>query len=58
MREVSTALITLRAKQMGFTIDELSLISLGFFYEMLTESDNDHFDYPLEATQENIDSFW
>ena len=55
---MTTALITLRAKQIGFSLKELSLITLGFLYEILTEADNDHFDYPLEATQEDINSFW
>ena len=38
---MTTALITLRAKQAGFTFDELSLMSLGFLYEILTELSND-----------------
>ena len=55
---MTTALITLRAKQAGFTFDELSLMSLGFLYEILTELSNDSFDYPLKADQNDIDSFF
>lgn len=55
---MTTALITLRAKQAGFTFDELSLMSLGFLYEILTELSNDSFDYPLKATQDDINSFF
>jgi len=55
---MTTALITLRAKQVGFTFDELSLMSLGFLYEILTELSNDSFDYPLKATQDDINSFF
>lgn len=52
---MTTALITLRAKQAGFNLEELNLITLGFLYEILTEMGNDHYDYPYEATQEDMD---
>lgn len=55
---MTTALITLRAKQAGFTLDELSLVSLGFIFEILTELSNDSFDYPIKAQQTDIDSFF
>lgn len=55
---MSTALFLLRAKQAGFSFDELSLMSVGFMNEILTESSNDSFDYPLKATQSDIDSFF
>lgn len=55
---MTTALITLRAKQAGFSLDELALMSLGFLYEILTELSNDSFDYPLKAQQSDIDSFF
>ena len=55
---MTTALITLRAKELGFELEELSLISLGFLYEILTEKSNDSFDYPTEATQEDINAFF
>ena len=55
---MSTALFLLRAKQAGFSFDELSLMSVGFMNEILTESSNDSYDYPLKATQSDIDSFF
>lgn len=55
---MTTALIALRVKQAGFTLDELSLVSLGFIFEILTELSNDSFDYPIKAQQTDIDSFF
>lgn len=37
---------------------ELALVSLGFMNEILTESSNDRYDYPLKATQEDINNFF
>ncbi len=52
---MTTALLVLRAKQIGLTIQELSLMTLGFLYEMLAEQSNDQYDYPLIASQEDFD---
>jgi len=48
----------LRAKQQGFSLEELSFVSVGFINEILVEAGNDHFDYPKKATQNDIDSFF
>lgn len=55
---MTTALYTLRAKQAGFTFEELQLMSLGFMNEILTESSNDSYDYPQKADQADIDAFF
>lgn len=55
---MTTALYALRAKQAGFTFDELQLMSLGFMNEILTESSNDSYDYPQKADQADIDAFF
>jgi len=55
---MTTALFALRAKQAGFTFEELNLVSLGFMNEILTELSNDSFDYPQKADQNDIDSFF
>lgn len=55
---MTTALYALRAKQAGFSFDELNLMSLGFMNEILTESSNDSYDYPQKATQDDINNFF
>jgi hypothetical protein len=55
---MTTALYALRAKQAGFTFEELQLMSLGFMNEILTESSNDSYDYPQKADQADIDAFF
>ena len=48
----------LRVKQTGITFEELNMMSFGFVMDMLTELNNDSFDYPLKATQQDIDRFF
>ena len=43
---------------MGLTFNELSFISIGFLYEMMTELDNDSFEYDQIADQDDINSFF
>jgi len=43
---------------LGLSMDELSLISLGFLYEMMTEQDNDSYDYDYIADQSDINKFF
>ncbi len=57
-REFTTALFALRAKQAGYSLDELSALSIGFVNEILIESNNDSYDYPEKADQGDIDSFF
>lgn len=55
---MTTALYALRAKQQGFSLEELAFVSVGFINDILVEAGNDHFDYPQKATQDDIDSFF
>lgn len=55
---MTTALIMLRAKQMGLSLPELGLMSFGFLMDMLTELSNDSYDYPIKATQADIEHFF
>lgn len=57
-REYSTALFVLRAKQAGFSLEELALVSMGFVNETLIELGNDSFKYPIKADQTDIDAFF
>ena len=54
-REMNTALFYLQAVQLGLSIGDLELLSIGMVYDMLIEHLNDNYDYPLVATQADID---
>lgn len=55
-REMNTALYILRIIQCGMSICDLHYLSIGTVYDIITESKNDDYDYPLIATQEDIDN--
>ena len=48
----------LRAKQSNLTLKELNMMSFGFVMDILTELSNDSFDYPIKATQADIDRYF
>ena len=45
----------LRAVQLGLSIADLEELSIGMVYDMLIEKQNDNYDYPVLATQADID---
>ena len=55
-REVNTALFMLRCVQCGISISDLELLSIGMVNDMFVEMKNDEYEYPIVATQEDIDS--
>ena len=54
-REFNTGLFHLRAVQLGLSIGDLEYLSIGMVYDMLVERQNDSYDYPVVATQADID---
>lgn len=54
-REVNTALFMLRCVQCGISISDLELLSIGMVNDMFIEMKNDEYEYPVIATQEDID---
>ncbi len=42
---------------MGISIRDLDLLTIGMIDEMYTELSNDQEDYPVLATQEDMDRF-
>ena len=42
---------------MGISISDLDLLSIGLVMDMFTESQNDSYEYPVMATQEDFDKF-
>lgn len=51
---MSTALFMLRAVQLGISIADLSLLSIGMVLDMHVEAMNDSVKYEKEATREDI----
>lgn len=56
-REMTTALFILRCLQVGISIRDLDLVTIGTVNDMYVESSNDSYDYSVLATQEDFDSF-
>ena len=45
----------LRCAQCGISISDLELLSIGMINDMFIEMKNDEYEYPVLATQEDID---
>lgn len=55
---MTTALFLLRATQLGISISEMDLLTIGMIEDMSTESFNDHEgNYATVASQEDFDRF-
>lgn len=54
-REINTAVFLLRASQLGLSMADLEILSIGMVLDMLIEKQNDDYDYPVLATQADID---
>ena len=56
-REMTTPLFLLRCVQLGISIRDLDLLSIGLVNDMYAESSNDDYKYPQLASQEDMDRF-
>lgn len=45
----------LRCTQVGISISDLELLSVGMVNDMFIEMKNDEYEYPIIATQQDID---
>ena len=54
---MTTPLFLLRCVQLGLSIRDLDLLTIGMVYDMFTEASNDGYEYPLEASQTDMDRF-
>jgi len=52
---MNTPLFLLRALQVGLSVADLDYLSVGMVFDMLVEKQNDSYDYPVLATQADID---
>ena len=58
VREPNGAIFMLRCAHFGLSDEALANMTMGMVYDMLTEEANDREEYPIKATQEDIDSFF
>jgi hypothetical protein len=54
---MTTPLFLLRAVQLGVTVSDMDLLTIGLIMDMYTESMNDNEKYPGMATQKDFDKF-
>ena len=48
----------LRCSELNLSDEALAGMSVGMVYDMLIERENDHEEYPYEATKEDIKAFF
>lgn len=51
---MTTALVVLRAKELGFSIWELKLMRIGLVFDMYTEKNNDSHTYEFQGDSDSI----
>ena len=56
-REMTTPLFLLRCVQLGISIADLDLLTIGLVNDMFTERQNDDYPYKELASQEDFDRF-
>ncbi len=54
---MTTPLFLLRCKQLGLSMTELNLLTIGLINDMFTERENDDVEYDYRATQDDINAF-
>ena len=54
---MTTPLFLLRSVELGISIRDLDLVTVGMVMDMFTEQQNDSYKYPRMATQEDFDKF-
>ena len=54
---MTTALFLLRCVQLGLSMQDLELLTIGMINDMYVESGNDDNKYPVLATQEDMNRF-
>ena len=50
---MTSALLVLRALQVGFSMDEMDSLTWGQLMDVIVESANDNYKYPLKGTAED-----
>jgi len=55
---MTTPLFLLRCVQLGISIADLDLLTIGLVNDMFTERQNDDYPYKELASQSDFDKFW
>lgn len=58
VRKPNGAIYMLRCAHFGLSDQALENMTMGMVYDMLTEEGNDREEYPIEANQDDIRSFF
>ena len=56
-KPTTTPLLLLRAVELGLSVSDLFLLTIGLVNDMFTEKNNDEYKYKEVATQEDFDKF-
>ena len=56
-RELTTPLFLLRCMEVGISIPDLDLLTIGLVMDIWTEKGNDGTEYAVRATQADFDNF-
>lgn len=54
---MTTPLFLLRCVQLGLSLSELDMLTIGIVNDMFTERQNDNFKYDTLASQDDFDRF-
>lgn len=54
---MTTPLFLLRCVELGISLSELDLLTIGIVNDMFTEKENDEYNYPYRPTQTDFDLF-
>ena len=54
---MTTPLFLLRAVELGLSVSDLDLLSIGLVNDMFIEKSNDDYNYKEVATQDDFDKF-
>nr|DAU57983.1 MAG TPA: hypothetical protein [Caudoviricetes sp.] len=54
---MTTPLFLLRCVQLGLSLSELDMLTIGIVNDMFTERENDDFKYDTLASQDDFDRF-
>ena len=54
---MTTPLLLLRCVQIGLSLTELDLLTIGMANDIFIEKDNDDYNYPYKATQAQMYAF-
>lgn len=58
IREASGSVFMLRCAELGLSDEALANMSLGMVYDLMTERENDSYEYPYKAQKGDLKAFF